>query len=144
MVENNKSQNETKVAQSNIPLVKPVKPTAKEMKWEADRDLEKVKGIFKNHENPGETMKFWFKCHPGQEIELISLRDGVMEEITVGCMRHLRKNLWFAVDQHSIDKETGLPSTEVGKKLRRCSFYPLSYADYDDMEEVGVPMIPAR
>jgi hypothetical protein len=131
--------------ENKAPVVeRPKKPTAKEMKWEADRDLEKVKGIFKNHESPGEAMKFWFRGHPGQEIEMVTLRDGVIEEITVCLMRHLRKNLWYPVDQYSIDKETGQPTTEVGKKVRRCSFYPMSYADYEDMEEVGVPMIPTR
>ena len=126
------------------PLSKSRKPTEKEMKWEADRDMEMVSGVFKYHENPGDTMKFWFRAHAGQEIEKYELKDGEVCKIPLAVARHLNKNCWYSVDQHVIDKQTGLPSIEVGKKIRRCSFYPFGYVDLDDLSEVGVPYTPNK
>lgn len=132
-------KNEVKAAE---PIVKSKKPTDKEMKWEADRDAEKVKGIFKFHENPGETMSFYFRGHGGEEITRYDLKDGEVVEIPLGVARHLNKDCWVPVDQHALDKN-GIPTTEIGKKVRRCSFYPIGYVDLEDLSEVGVPYIPS-
>jgi hypothetical protein len=122
---------------------RPKKPTAKDLQYEADRDKEIVTGVFKNHENPGETLKFWFRAHAGQDIEMIELRDGEMCHIPLSVARHLNKNCWYAVDKFAMDKN-GMPTTEVGKKVRRFSFYTTSYTDLDDLSEVGTPYIAPK
>jgi hypothetical protein len=126
------------------PYIRSSKPTDKELKWEADKDLEMVKGIFKNHENPGETMRFWYRGHKGHEIEKYELRDGVECTVPLCVARHLNKDCWYAVDQYALDPITKLPTTEVGKKIRRCSFYPIGFVDLDDLSEVGVPFVAPR
>lgn len=142
MVENKevKDMNVKDIKVENV-APKSKKPTEKEMKWEADRDLEIVTGVFKFHENPGEVMKFYFRGHPGQEIEKYELKDGEVVKIPLCVARHLNKNCWVPVDQYALDKN-GLPTTEVGKKVRRCSFYALNYVDMDDLSEVGSPYVP--
>lgn len=131
---------EIKDVKPTEPIVKSKKPTEKEMKWEADRDKEKVKGIFKNHENPGETLRLHFRWHPGEDIVQYELHDGQLEEIPLALARHLNKNCWVPQDQFCLDKE-GKPSVEVGKKIRRFSFYPIGYVDLEDLSEVGTPMV---
>jgi hypothetical protein len=126
------------------PYIKNAKPTDKDLKYEADRDMELVKGVFKNHENPGEVFSFWYRGHKGHEIERYDLRDGEERELPLCVARHLRKDCWYSIDQMTIDKVTGLPVTEVGKKVRRCSFYTVGFVDYEDMSEVGVPYIAPR
>jgi hypothetical protein len=126
------------------PHIRNANPTEKELKWEADRDMEMVKGVFKNHENPGEVFSFWYRGHKGHEITKYDIRDGEQLELPLCVARHLNKDCWYAIDQHAIDRVTGLPTTEVGKKIRRCSFYTLGYVDFEDLSEVGTPYIAPR
>ena len=130
-----------KEVEKNLDKVK--KPTEKDLKYEADRDLEKVYGVFKNHEHPGEKLEFWFRGHKGHEIEKISLRDGEYTSVPLGVARHLNKNCYYTIDAYTLDPKTGTPSVEVGKKVRRFSFYTTSYSDMEDLSEVGVPCMPA-
>lgn len=140
MTELNNAKEIKNVAKEPEPIKKPAKVTKAELKYECDRDKELVKGVFKFHENPGETMKFYFRAHEG-EIEKYELKDGELCEVPLAVARHLNKNCWVPVDQYALDKN-GLPTTEVGKKVRRCSFYAINYVDLDDLSENGTPFIP--
>jgi len=49
---------------------------AKNMNNWRDRDAEKMTGIFKNQEFPGQSVSFNFKLYQGDDIETYHLLDG--------------------------------------------------------------------
>lgn len=136
-----KSNVTEKLENNTTILTRPAKPTEKELKWEADRDEEIVSGVIKNHERPGQNVTFWFKQFKGQDRKLYDLKDGERCELPLGVARHLNKNCWQAKDRFCLDS-AGNPSVEVGRKLRRFSFYYSGYVDLEDLSEVGTPMVP--
>lgn len=115
-------------------------PNARDLKWEDDRLKEEVSGVIRNNENPGNPIEFWFKGPGCSETRKFSFKDNEQIKIPLGVAKHIRQSCWVAVDAYKLDKD-GKPSVEVGKKMRRFSFFPFGYVDQDDLIEVGVPMV---
>jgi hypothetical protein len=103
------------------------------LKWQRDRDREKVKGKFIFHECPGGTMSFVFKAYKGDPVARYDLKDGEIYSIPLGVARHLNKNCWYPRHHYQVD-ESGKPVMRIGEKVRRVSFQSLEFMDMDDLK----------
>lgn len=108
------------------------------LKYERDKDREKVRGIFRFHEVPGGTMSFVFKKYKEDPVESYTLVDGNVYTLPLGVARHLNKNCWYPVHAHATD-EHGKPSMMIGKKVHRATFQSLEFVDIEDVSTVGTP-----
>lgn len=119
------------------------KPTERDLKWENDRLAEKVSGVIRNNENPGNPIEFWFKGPGCPDMTKFSYKHNEQISIPLGVAKHINKSCFVVVDAYKLDKD-GRPSVEAGKKMRRLSFFPFGYVDTEDLSEVGIPMISER
>jgi hypothetical protein len=109
-----------------------------------DRDRELVKGIFKNFEEPGGTMRFNIRLHKGDKVEKYELEDGQIYTIPLGVARHLKKNCWYPVHAQRQDSK-GMVSQYIGQKVHRCSFHILDTIDLEELssESGHIELIPS-
>jgi len=103
------------------------------LRYQRDKDREKVKGIFRYYEAPGGTLKFCFRKHKGDPIEKFELVDGSICEIPLGVAKHLNKNGWYPVHAYRLD-DGGKAHMHIGKKVQRFGFNSLEFADIDDFD----------
>lgn len=106
--------------------------TPKNLKYQHDKDSEKVKGIFRFYEVPGGSMSFVFKVYKEDPVERYDLYDGQVYTLPLGVAKHLNKNGWYPVHVHSVD-ENGKPLARIGQKVRRFGFQSLEFVDIDDL-----------
>jgi hypothetical protein len=123
-----------------VKQTKIVKPTERDLKWESDRLTEKVTGVIRNNENPGNPIEFWFRGPGCPDTTKFSYKDNETITIPMGVAKHVNKSCFVEVDQYKLDAK-GTPTLEAGKKMRRFSFFPFGYVDTEDLSEVGIPMI---
>lgn len=119
------------------------KPTERDLKWESDRLAEKVSGVIRNNESPGNPIEFWFRGPGCPNTTKFSYKDNEQISIPIGVAKHINKSCYVAVDQYKLDKD-GKPSVDVGKLMRRFSFFPFGYVDLEDLSEVGIPMVAEK
>ena len=105
------------------------------LKFQRDKDREKVKGIFRFFEVPGGTMKFMFHAYKGDPYEKYELVDGEVCSIPLGVAKHLNKNGWYPIHSYALDAD-GKPSQRIGQKKRRFGFQSLEFVD---IEELNMP-----
>jgi hypothetical protein len=117
------------------------------MRYQRDKDKEKVRGIFRFNEVPGGAMEFVYKAYKGDDVERFLLVDGHTYEIPLGVAKHLNKNGWYPeygyIQDSSGIKTVGgaIPTGQVHssnlmkvtKKVRRFSFQSLEFVDVDDL-----------
>lgn len=113
-------------------LKKDEKPS---LKYQREKDREKVKGIFRFYEVPGGSMSFVFRKYKGDPIERFNLNDGAVYTIPLGVAKHLNNNGWYPIHKYALDDE-GKPSMRVGQKKRRFGFQSLEFVD---VEELNTP-----
>ena len=113
---------------------------AKKLKYQADKDKEKVKGIFRYFEMPGGFMSFVHCGHKGDPVVRWDLQDGEIYTIPLGVAKHLNKNGWYPVHAYTKD-EDGKPSVRVGKKIRRFGFESLEFVDDEELYEKDPDLI---
>lgn len=101
------------------------------VKWNRDKDREKVRGIFRFYEVPDGFMSFVYCAYEGDEIERYDMYDGQIYEVPIGVAKHLNKNGWYPEHAFVVD-ETGKPIAKVGKKIRRFGFQSLEFTDETD------------
>ena len=106
------------------------------LKYQRDKDKEKVRGIFRFYEVPGGSMSFVYKAYRGDEVERYDMVDGEVYEIPLGVAKHLNKNMWYPIHAYTTD-ENGKASTRIGQKVRRCGFQSLEFVDIEDLTPVG-------
>jgi len=104
----------------------------KNLRYQRDKDREKVKGIFKFYEVPGGTMSFVAKAYKEDQPERYDLVDGNVYEIPLGIAKHLNKNGWYPVHAYS-QTESGAPAQRIGQKVHRFGFQSLEFVDVEDM-----------
>jgi hypothetical protein len=109
--------------------------TKKDLKYMRDKDREMVRGIFRFFEVPNGTMAFSFRKYKEDEIETYTLNDGSIYTIPRGVAHHLSNNCWYPEHAYKMD-DKGLPSIQITKKKRRCSFEPLDFMDSNDIAEL--------
>jgi len=115
---------------------------AKYYKWLADRDREKVTGVFRFFERPGGDLEFVFGEYLDAPVEKYHLVDGQTHEISLGAARHLNKNGWYPEYEYvpggkNILVPGGQPTNmRMGKKVRRFAFQKLDFME-EDLSEYG-------
>lgn len=111
-------------------------------KWLADRDREKVTGVFRFYERPGGDLEFVFGEYADNPIERYHLVDGQTYVISLGAARHLNFRGWYPEYEYipggkNILVPNGQPTNmRVGKKVRRFSFQKLDFME-EDLSEYG-------
>lgn len=119
--------------EANAPKAQP--KTKKDLKAMRDKDREMVRGIFRFFEVPGGTMAFSFRKYKEDEIETYTLVDGSIYTIPRGVAHHLSNNCWYPEHAYKMD-EKNVPSVQVMKKKRRCSFEPLDFMDAAEIADL--------
>lgn len=114
--------------------VKGKESTAKTLKYQADKDRELVKGIFRFFEAPGGNLSFVYCGHKGDVPTRYDLVDGEIHSLPLGVAKHLNKNGWVPVHAHQRDKD-GKPSVKIGKKIQRFTFESLEFVDDEELYE---------
>ncbi len=117
----------------------------KALTYQRDKDREKVKGIFRNFETRGGSIKFPFRGYKGDPIEWYELTDGKTYEIPLGVAKHLNKNCWVPEYQHLGDDTfrgaiRGTGKMSVLSKKKRFGFQSLEFIDTEDLTMEGRPM----
>lgn len=114
------------------------------LRYQRDKDREKVKGIFKFYEVPGSTLSFTFKEYKEDQVEKYVFTDGKTYTIPLGVAKHLNKRGWYPIHRH-IKTEDGV-EMRVGEKVRRFGFQSLEFIDVADLtpepDIATVEMIP--
>jgi len=106
------------------------------LKYERDKDREKVKGIFKFYEVPGGEISFVFRKYKEDPVEKFTMVDGKMYNIPLGVAKHLNKSGWYPVHQYMQD-ESGKTSMKVGQKVRRYGFQSLEFVDVEELNNAS-------
>lgn len=116
------------------------------LRYQRDKDQEKVKGIFKYYEVPGGSVSFVFKEYKEDEVERYDFIDGRTYNIPLGVAKHLNKRGWYPVHEH-IKTEDGT-TMRIGEKVRRFGFQSLEFIDVDDLtpepDIATVEMVPVK
>lgn len=107
------------------------------LRYQRDKDREKVKGIFKFYEVPGGSLSFVFKKYKEDPIEKFDFVDGQVYEIPLGVAKHLNKNGSYPVHSYKMD-EAGKSSMQIGQMVRRFGFQSLEFVDLDDGADESV------
>jgi len=102
------------------------------LKYQRDKDREKVKGIFKFYEVPGGELSFVYKAYKEDPVEKYTLVDGQIYTLPLGVAKHLNKNGCYPVHSYLKD-EAGRVSTKIGQKVRRFGFQSLEFVDVDEL-----------
>jgi len=101
------------------------------LRFQRDKDREKVKGIFKFYEVPGGQLSFSYKKYKEDQVETFTLMDGKVYTLPLGVAKHLNNNGSYPVHGYTKD-ETGAVSMKVGQKVRRFGFQSLEFVDVDE------------
>jgi len=102
------------------------------LRYQRDKDREKVRGIFKYYEVPGGSVSFVFKEYKEDDVERYDFVDGSIYSIPLGVAKHLNKRGWYPVHQY-IKTEEGGTAMRVGEKVRRFGFQSLEFVDVEDL-----------
>lgn len=103
------------------------------LKYQRDKDSEKVRGIFRFYEVPGGSMSFVYKAYKGDPVNRYDMVDGQVYEVPLGVAKHLNKNMWYPIHAYTTD-ENGRPSMRIGQKVHRCGFQGLEFIDDPDLK----------
>ena len=102
------------------------KRTKREEDFIKDEYHETVTGTIVNHEQPGNTIEFWFRGNGCPDITKFEFGDNTYVKMAVGVAEHLNKNCWIGKDKDALD-DAGKQIIATGRKLRRFTFYPSGY-----------------
>lgn len=92
-----------------------------------EKDLRIVKGIFKNYEAPGQTLKFWYKKYKDVPERQYVLEHNKTYEIPYMVQDHINNNCVYVMSQWLQD-ETGRPHQGAGKEIvKRFGFHSLEF-----------------
>jgi len=110
---------------------------AKKIKYQRDKEKEKVRGIFRYHEVPGGNVEFVYgPVYKGDQTEKYNLFDGQIYTLPLGVAKHLNKNCWYPIHSFMMD-ENNRPTAKIGQRVRRMSFQSLEFVDIEDLAPNG-------
>lgn len=121
-------------------LKKQTKNTKGSLKYQRDKDREKVKGIFRFFEVPGGQLSFVFKKYEWDPVERYDMQDGEVYEVPLGVAKHLNQNGWYPIHHYALD-ESGKPQSRIGQKKRRFGFQSLEFVDIADFGDPAKEII---
>lgn len=113
------------------------------LRYQRDKDREKVRGQFVYYECPGGMLKFTTKLYKEDPLETWELQDQEVYSLPRGVAKHLVKNGWYPIHKF-IELEKGESKTKIGQKVRRFGFNSLEFFDGEDMTAIGVPLMTAE
>ena len=116
------------------------KKKKQDLKYQRDKDREKVKGIFKFYEIPGGELSFVYRAYKEDPVEKFTLVDGNVYTIPLGVAKHLNNNGTYPVHKYLKD-DTGNVSMKIGQKVRRFGFQSLEFVDIDEFENNPSPIV---
>lgn len=103
------------------------------LKYQRDKDREKVKGIFRFYELPGGKLEFSFRKYKEDPIENYSFIDGQVYEVPLGVAKHLNTSGRYPIHAFT-QTEDGKPSMKIGQKIARYGFESLEFADIEELD----------
>jgi hypothetical protein len=106
------------------------------LKYQRDKDREKVRGIFRFYECPGATLSFVYKAYKEDDVERFDLQDGQVYSIPLGVARHLNKSGRYPIHAYKVN-EDGTTSQYVGRRVARYGFQSLEFVDIADLDATG-------
>lgn len=106
------------------------------LKYQHDKDREKVRGIFRFYECPGATLSFVYKAYKEDDVERFDLQDGQVYSIPLGVARHLNKSGRYPIHAYKVN-EDGTASQYVGRRVARYGFQSLEFVDIADLDATG-------
>lgn len=112
------------------------------LRYQRDKDREKVRGIFRFYEVPGGSIAFSYKAYKEDPVEKFDLVDGQIFTLPLGVARHLNKNGVYPVHQHAVDA-SGNPIVEIGTKVHRFGFQSLEFVDLEDFGDSSSEIVQA-
>lgn len=134
---------EKKIVENSNKAASSEKKPKVNLKYQRDKDREKVKGIFRFYEVPGGSVSFNYRAYKEDEVERYDLLDGQVYELPLGVAKHLNKNGKYPVHSYMTD-ETGKPVMKIGQWVRRFGFQSLEFVDIDDLTEEGGKIVTAE
>jgi len=108
-------------------------PKKLSLKYQRDKDREKVKGIFHYYEVPGGQVSFVYRAYKEDPIEKYTLVDNCTYTLPLGVAKHLNKRGWYPIHKYEMS-EDGKSSMRIGQKVRRFGFQSLEFVDIGDLE----------
>jgi len=133
-IENKESSDNKVTAMRSRRRVVANKSTAKKapnLRFQRDKDREKVRGIFKFYEVPSGQLAFSYKAYKEDQVETYTLVDGKIYTLPLGVAKHLNKNGSYPVHSYLKD-ESGNVSMKIGQRVRRFGFQSLEFVDVED------------
>lgn len=115
----------------------------KNLRYQRDRDREKVRGRFIFNEVPNGQMEFVYRAYKEDPIERYCLKDGEIYEIPLGVARHLNKNGWYPIHRYLLNDQ-GAPAQLVNQKVRRFSFQSLEFMDSEEIGDNHVDIVTVK
>lgn len=104
----------------------------KKLSYMRERDRELVKGVFRYHQKPGQTLTFTFYNYKGDKLENYKMTDGMTYSVRRDVARHLNKEGLQPVYEWVRD-EIGNPVMEVTRYMNRCSFDSMDFFELEDI-----------
>jgi len=120
--------------------------SSKNLRYQRDKDREKVKGIFKFYEVPGGALSFMFRKYKEDPVERFDFIDGQIYTIPLGVAKHLNKNGKYPVHAYKME-EDGKPTRTIGQMVSRFGFQSLEFTDLSDVgadEPIITEMVEMR
>lgn len=116
----------------------------KSLKYECDKDREKVKGIFRFFAVPGGVMKFSYRKYKWDKTERYELVDGGVYTLPIGVAKHLNNDCWYPEFDYipGMNVQTAQPVSigsrnspmmRIARKTHRTAFQPLDFTDVADL-----------
>jgi hypothetical protein len=97
-----------------------------------EKDARLVKGIFKNFETPGGSLRFVFRKHKGEDFKKYTFVDGQIYTIPLSVAKHLNTNCHYAIHKYTTD-DSGIPTMRIGQRVHRFGFQSLEFMDIEDL-----------
>lgn len=118
----------------------------KSLRYECDKDREKVKGIFRFFAVPGGVMKFSYRKYKWDKTERYELVDGGVYTLPIGVAKHLNNNCWYPEFDYipGMNVQTAQPVSvgsqnspmmRIARQTHRTAFQPLDFTDVPELHK---------
>ena len=99
------------------------------------KDLKVVRGMFKNHEIVGGSIKFIFHRYKEVGTQKYEFRDGEIYSVPYMVAEHINTNCAYKVHEHYRNDENKV-QMRIGSKVQRFSFVPLDFTEETGLSSV--------
>lgn len=126
------------------------KKNEKSLKYQCDKDREKVRGIFRFFAVPNGILKFSYRKYKWDKTERYELMDGQVYTLPIGVAKHLNNNCWYPeydyipgmnVQTAQTASASGFnqgmhgPIMRIARRTHRTAFQPLDFTDVPDLHK---------